>query len=300
MRIVFDFNHFQWIDGKDSRRYNSPAMSLDLFPQNKFKPRREVLPNVVQLGATLPTKRHTSETTWFNISPEVTLTTSHSPRSIKCPKFKNLYEYNQHYNDKFNLKRSLWKIPSMGNNFLPFRKKNSPDDSEEVNGLYRPTFRKWYNRLVHENTIIKSPTETSTRIRDNVHEPTSLREKKYILEQLKGTGARERFVRDEMHMPDVYPQCFTCRECQKQYASDMYVQTWQKPNEFSPECVSTSSKSEPDKPLFRKKQHCDVLGERSCLSCVEHRNKNFSLQIENKLSVSRKASNIHYKSSSMK
>lgn len=278
-----------------NRKYKTADMSVQLCSQAKSKTRREVLPNVVQLGATLPIKRQRAEETWVPVLPDLTSVTNQTPRTTRCPKFKNLFEYNKHYNDKFNLKRSLWKIPSMGNNFLPFKKKNDPDCTEEAVELYRPTFSKWYNRLVHENTVVKSPIETSGRVQDNFFDSANLYEKKYILDQMKGTGSRERFARDEIHLPDVYPQCYTCRECQTQYTSDVYAQTWQKRNALSPLCTSKGRNTDNGKRLLRKQQHCDVLGERYCLSCIENRNKNFSLNIESGLSSSREANKIHYK-----
>lgn len=277
-------------------------MTLEVYSMDNSKstPRREVLPKIVHLGGTIHPKRKKPTDTWMPVQPDQVISgvTNHvtSHTTGRSRKFKNLFEYNKQYNDKFNLKRSLWKIPSMGNNFLPFKQKNDPDSAEEVVGLYRPNFRKWYSRLTHENTLIETPTETSLRIRDLVHDPNNLHEKKYILEQMKETGQRERFVRDEIHLPDIYPQCYTCAECKRQYASDVYIQTWKKRNDVTTSCATSTRNGESGKRTLRKKQHCDVLGERYCRSCIERRNKNFSVQIENSITGAKKVNSIHYKS----
>ncbi|XP_045198856.2 uncharacterized protein LOC123553177 [Mercenaria mercenaria] len=262
----------------------------------KFENKKEVLPTVVQLGSTLPAKRAYENDIWTPFIPE---RKEISPRTeslhtVKCPKFKNLYEYNKKHNDKFNLKRNLWKIPSLGNNFLPFQKKSPHSSSEEVIGLYRPKFHRWYSRLVHENTVVLPPIETSERVKDDVPDSSKLSEKKYIVEQHKRTGPRERFTRDELYIPNVYSQCFTCRECQKQYANDVFNQTWQLRNASTPTCNTSNSSA---KRAVLKRQHCDVLGERYCKSCIEKRNKNFSLQIEDKLLNSNDLDKVHYRSS---
>lgn len=275
-------------------------MSTELCSERSPKPssKKEMLPKIVQLGATIPVKRKQADDTWMPILTEPKVTSSSSnmtSQTTKCQKFKNLFEYNKKYNDKFNLKRNLWKIPSMGNNFLPFQKKGDPDSADEATGLYRPNFQNWYSRLVHENTVILPPIETSGRVRENFHEPTNLLEKKYILKQMKNTGPRERFLRDEIHLPDVYSQCFTCKECQREYVNDVYVQTWKQRNDVTPLCTVKTRHGESGRRASRKKQHCDVLGERYCRACIERRNKNFSLNIENKLARSKDMKSVHYR-----
>lgn len=262
----------------------------------KSEDKKELLPTVVQLGSTLPVNRAYENEIWTQVIPD---SKNSSPRSdtmqnVRCRKFKNLYEYNKKHNDKFNLQRNLWKIPSLGNNFLPFKKKGNNSPSEEVVGLYRPKFHRWYSRLVHENTVILPPIETSERVKDEIPDSVNLNEKKYIIDQQKREGPRERFARDELFFPNVYNQCFTCRECRKQYANDVYSQTWLSRNATSPTCYTTSSTG---RRAVLKRQHCDVLGERYCRACIEKRNKNFSLQIEDKLLNNNDIDKVHYKSS---
>lgn len=262
----------------------------------KLEKKREVLPTVVQLGGTLPSRSTYENEIWTPVIPERKMASknSNAVQSVKCRKFKNLYEYNKKYNDAFNLKRNLWKIPSLGNNFLPFQNKGPHTTSEEVIGLYRPKFQRWYSRLEHENTVILPPIETSERVKYNVNDPCNLKEKKYIEEQSKQTGPRERFTRDELYLPGVYSQCFTCRECRKDYANDVFIQTWEFRNENTPLCHSNMDSA---RRATSKRQHCDVLGERYCKSCIEKRNKNFSLNIEDKLLNNNDLRKVHYKSS---
>ncbi|KAH3736331.1 hypothetical protein DPMN_042894 [Dreissena polymorpha] len=172
--------------------------------------------------------------------------------------------------------------------------------------MLRPKFHRCISRLLHENTVILPPIETSERVKSNVYDPSNLHEKIYVFRRYKGTGQRESFVRDEMHIPDIYPQCFACLECQKQYTSEVYSQSLTKRNSKSPECLSTSiltSYLESNKTVLTSKsgkrrtlrrQHCDVLGERYCQSCMELRNKGFSRQIEDSLMNNNNLANVHY------
>ncbi|KAH3706058.1 hypothetical protein DPMN_065437 [Dreissena polymorpha] len=111
-----------------------------------------------------------------------------------------------------------------------------------------------------------------------------------------------------MHIPDVFTQCFTCRECQKQYTSEVYSQSLPDRNSKSSACLSTSTltsylesnKTVPTsmsgKRRTLRRQHCDVLGERYCQSCMELRNKGFSRQIEGSLINNNNIANVHNKS----
>lgn len=263
----------------------------------KFENKREILPKVVQLGGSLPSKRAYENKIWTPTSSERKETTSKNVNelpNVKCRKFKNLFEYNQKYKDTFNLKRNLWKIPSLGNNFLPFQNKGPHKTSEEVVGLYRPKFQRWYSRLVHENTVILPPIETSERVKYDLNDPNNLNEKKYIAEQHQKTGPRERFTRDELYIPDVYSQCFTCRECRKEYANDVFNQTCGLRSDTMPLCHSSTESAKRE---GLRRQHCDVLGERYCKACIEKRNKSFSLKIEDKLLNNNDLKKVHYKSS---
>ncbi|XP_052811335.1 uncharacterized protein LOC128238985 [Mya arenaria] len=279
--------------------------------QSKTGPRKKVLPKIVQLGHQLPVKRPDELDVWtpVDVSGEIMSSEcSHSYRASdgadkhRCPKFKNLFEYNIQHGDKYQIGRRLWKIPSIGNNFMPFHDKHSKSSEKDEIAMYRPKFQRWYNRLVHENTVILPPIETSERVKDNVFESNNFNEKKYVLKRNKNTGPRERFVRDEMYLPDAYSTCFTCKECHKQYASDAYVQTWAKRNQLSPTCTTTTTSSINGASTYRRNgrsienrgQHCDVLGERYCQACVEWRNKMFSLQVEDKLANSNDLKKVHY------
>lgn len=261
----------------------------------KDERKREFLPRIVQLGGTLPTSHADTGDIWTPVIPEkdeMTISTYGRAQNVKCAKYKNLYEYDRKHKNMFSLKKNLWKIPSLGNNFLPFQKK-SQGSSEEVIGLYRPKFHRWYSRLVHENTVVLPPIETSRRANDNVHDPSNLNEKKYIAEQHHRIGPRERFTRDELYIPDVYSQCLTCRECRKQYANDVFVQSRALRADCIPICNFAGDSR---KRTMRNRQHCDVLGERYCKSCMELRNKDFSLQLEDKLLINSDLKQVHFKS----
>lgn len=261
----------------------------------KDERKRECLPRIVQLGGTLPTNRADTDDIWTPVFPEkinMTISTNDRAQNARCAKYKNLYEYDRKHKDIFNLKKNLWKIPGLGNNFLPFQKK-SQGSSEEVIGLYRPKFHRWYSRLVHENTVVLPPIETSRRSTENMHDPSNLKEKNYIAEQHHRIDPRERFTRDELFIPDVYSQCLTCRECRRQYANDVFVQS----RALRADCIPICSfAGDSRKRTTCNRQHCDVLGERYCKSCMELRNKNFSLQIEGKLLNNCDLNEVHYKS----
>ncbi|KAH3739831.1 hypothetical protein DPMN_046521 [Dreissena polymorpha] len=285
------------------------------IPMNHLRSRKEILPKIVQLGHSLPARFPDELDIWTpvevvdndrNIKTARTLPSRTREASSKCRKYRNLFEYSQHNEDTFELTRGLWKMPSIGNNFLPFRKCNSrkTSDAQEDIALYRPKFHRCISRLVHEHTVILPPIETSERVKSNVFDPSNLHEKIYVFRRYKGTGQRERFVRDEMHVPDIYPQCFTCRECQKQYTSEVYSQSLTKRKSKSPACLSilasylesnkTVPTSKSGKRRTLQRQHCDVLGERYCKSCKELRNKGISRQIENSLINNNKLANVHY------
>ncbi|KAH3708994.1 hypothetical protein DPMN_068454 [Dreissena polymorpha] len=125
----------------------------------------------------------------ININTARTLTSRTRDSSSKCRKYRNLFEYSQHNEDKLDLTRGLWKLPSIGNNFLPFRKCNSrkSTDAHEDIARYRPKFHRCISRLVHENTVILPPIETSERVKSKVYDPTNLHEKLYVFRRYKGT-----------------------------------------------------------------------------------------------------------------
>ncbi|KAL4232470.1 hypothetical protein ACF0H5_007163 [Mactra antiquata] len=255
--------------------------------------RGEVLPRIIQLGGSLPASQDVHSRTWTPSVPEkpckVDRDLNGSP-VVKCPKFKNLNGYSQTYNDSLDIKSKLWLTPEVGNNIQP-QGPSLRSQSQETIGLYRRDFQKWYNKLIHENTIVLPPIDTSKRVKETIYDSRNLREKKYIAEVHKQTGPRERFTRDELYVPDVYQQCFTCNECHRQYANDMFARTWSVRNSFKPTCNSTVKKR-----TNLMRQTCDVLGERYCKSCIESRNRNFSLKIENKLINNNDLKKVHYKS----
>lgn len=273
-------------------------MNVSKIGQKKEKSvigRKEVAPRIVQLGGSLPAKPHEYYSRLW--TPALSEKAEFEQKSVnglpvvKCPKFKNLFEYSQKYNEALNFKRKLWLTPGVGNNILPVKKTSPRPLPDEAIGLYQPDFHKWYNRLVHENTIVLPPIDTSNRMKETVHDSRSLREKKYIAEARRQTGPRERFARDELYVPDVYNQCFTCGECHRQYVNDIYSKTWSLRNSQNTTCSSTT-----DDRTNMTRQTCDVLGERYCKACIESRNKNFSLRIEDRLLNNNDLRKVHYKS----
>lgn len=296
-----------WYDAKTNDRQRIKARQDRLKSRYRKEQRTalhnklEVQPGVVLLGSEIPSLRADVDYSWAR--PIGTAVGSSRPASRdnvstvdRKNRYKNLFEYNKKHADTFDFKTKLWKIPSIGNNFLPFRGKGlhvSPN-SEEVIGLYRPTFHRWYSRLVHENTIVLPPIETSQRVKENIHEPNNYNEKKYIDKERRTTGPRERFTRDELYLPHVYNQCFSCRECRKVYANEVFNQNWATRNSSSPLHTRRSGKMTSPQALDQR-QHCDVLGERYCKDCIESRNKTFSLLIEENLMNNNNLTKIHYR-----
>ena len=272
--------------------------------EDRLAHRKEMQPPIIQLGCQLPFKRREDPPTWSPIDPKLsdayfptpTPKDANDKLADVCPKFRNLFEYNIKHKDTYSEGKKLWKIPSIGNNILPKTEKLTRRNSNEDIGLYKPQFDRWYSRIVHENTVILPPLKTSTRLQEKTLDPTDVKEKRYVFKAFANTGPRERFVRNELYLPDVYSECFTCRECQNQYSSDVYIQTLKRRNSKSPNCVSTSTSPQRQRSFSDKRQRCDVLGERYCQSCIERRNRLFSLQVEDSLLNSNGSKKLHYTS----
>ncbi|KAH3706059.1 hypothetical protein DPMN_065438 [Dreissena polymorpha] len=166
------------------------------IPMNHWRLRKKVMPKIVQLENALPARFPDELEMWtpyvdngININNARTLPSRTRDSSSKCRKYRNLFEYSQHNEDKLDLTRRLWKLPSIGNNFLPFRKCNSrkSTDAHEDIARYRPKFNRCISRQVHENTLILPLIETSERVKSNVYDPTNLHEKLYVFRRYKGT-----------------------------------------------------------------------------------------------------------------
>ena len=267
--------------------------------------KKELVPRVVQPGARLPSLHRDVTDVWTPLFPgtrerdkkeETEQEAKLSDRSVSSrqQKYKNLFEYKQRHKADFGLKTNLWKIPNYSRNVLPTSTVEANDSKSKmkISGLYEQNFQRWYGRLVHENTVILPPIETSVRAKENVFDSTNLTEKKYVMKDKIRTGNLEKFASDEMYLPDVYGQFFTCKECRSNYVKDMFGQRSFKRHKTVP---ITSRENTRFYKSVAEKQHCDVLGERYCRSCIEKRNKVFFREIEDQLLSVKDLSKIHYK-----
>lgn len=262
--------------------------------RKKADPREVYLP-VVQLGTTLKSENDDVDDIW-TISTEDRHMEKCQPKHSqgKNPTYRNIYEFSQKHRTNIPLHKGYWKIPGLTNNLLGGHSEDFLAKRHlKEKGLYETKFRNWYSRLVHENTVVLPPIQTSTRAQENVTDSKGLSEKNYILSHLHNSGPVKRFARDEIHFPSVFSNRMGCRECRRIYTSEMFTENYLSRNLTSPACCKSPDEVENRIGIH----HCDVLGERYCKKCTEKRNRRFSKALEESVPSSSGNAYVHYRPS---
>ena len=159
------------------------------------------------------------------------------------------------HRDRGRLRVQTWNCQGQGSRL----KKGSFTER----GIYNKSVKGILDLITRENSVMLPPLETSRRVKSNVFDQRDVEEKVYVMGDFNKLGKMHKFSRDEVFIPTIYKEMFSCRECRLKYVSDKYMQAFSQRNGPTPVCRKLESAA------ANQAQFCDVLGRRFCHECGE-------------------------------
>ncbi|OWF47572.1 uncharacterized protein LOC110454188 [Mizuhopecten yessoensis] len=180
-------------------------------------------------------------------------------------------------------KTQLWSNGKSGKS--RFQKGTHKYGNISETGIYNESVDKFYKLVTRENSIMLPPLQTSSRVKFNISNYIDMAEKKYVMRDFQTEGKMSKFARDEVYIPSLNKEMFTCYECRRRYVSDMYTEAFATRNSKKPKCVAMATRNNKKNSSIRgrgtRAQFCDVLGKRFCSECGESENRKMRQAILN-------------------